>query len=117
MTGCNGTDYQCLNPTNPYAAPRALTFCTEYSSDSCCTLEQETDLVTNFNTKVTPLFGSDNCAENIKALFCAWVCSPKQREIATILPTGAYNTETVYVSQAFADGIDYQFLNLKLISN
>jgi len=60
----------CRDGTN--SAPQSLTFCTEYSSASCCSVQTDADIQTRYNNlgALTP-----ECAYHMKKTLCA-ECDP-----------------------------------------
>ena len=46
-------------------------------------LKTEAFVKNNFDTKIAPIFGTDGCGMNVKALICASACSPDQSTAGT----------------------------------
>lgn len=97
---------------------QALTYCTDYKTESCCTpavrlwfifpfllfFQQDALIESNINAQVVPLLGSDGCTKTLGSLFCAWTCSTSQDEFVQFnnVTGTSYQNWTVYVDSTFA---------------
>jgi len=93
----------CVDLSTP--AVRTLSFCDMYNGGpSCCTVDADRDLGGNFTARIAPLYGSNNCAMNLKNVLCAVACSPGQA--AFIYPTSlAPLSINVYMEEQTAAAI------------
>jgi hypothetical protein len=81
-----------------------ISFCKQYLNSSCCFINSSVVAEKNIQQSLIPVFGNNNCSENLVNFMCAWICGPMQYNITTSIkdPNGYVNL-TVYVDISFAE--------------
>eukprot|EP01116_Phalansterium_solitarium_P023867 TRINITY_DN8566_c0_g1_i1.p1 TRINITY_DN8566_c0_g1~~TRINITY_DN8566_c0_g1_i1.p1 ORF type:complete len:253 (-),score=28.12 TRINITY_DN8566_c0_g1_i1:156-914(-) len=58
---------------------RPISFCNSYVNRSvCCNSTMTASMAANFASRLAPIYGNSNCYENLKSLFCTWLCDDRQ---------------------------------------